>query len=65
LGATDYIGHVFQLAMLILFVGALVLIGVALTGYGSRDRSHEQHPRLPGHETQERRREWERRQFED
>jgi hypothetical protein len=36
-----------------LFIGALTLIGLVLSGYGSPDRSHEPPPRLPGHEVQE------------
>jgi hypothetical protein len=32
------------------FLGALVLMGVVLSGYGSKDRSHEPSPRLPGHQ---------------
>lgn len=31
------------------FTGALLLIGVVLSGYGSKDRSHEPPPELPGH----------------
>lgn len=32
------------------FLGALVLMGAVLSGYGSKDRSHEPSPRLPGHQ---------------
>jgi hypothetical protein len=31
------------------FLGALLLLGVALSGYGSKDRSHLPPPKLPGH----------------
>lgn len=31
------------------FVAALILIGVVLSGYGSKDKSHLPPPELPGH----------------
>jgi len=31
------------------FLGALLLMAVALSGYGSKDRSHLPPPKLPGH----------------
>ena len=33
-----------------LFVVGLFTLGFALSGYGSRDRTHELPPRLPGHD---------------
>lgn len=32
------------------FLGALLLMGFALSGYGSKDRSHQPPPQLPGHQ---------------
>lgn len=32
------------------FVAALILMGVVLTGYGSKDKSHLPPPELPGHQ---------------
>ena len=31
------------------FLAALILMGVALSGYGSKDKSHLPPPELPGH----------------
>lgn len=31
-------------------MGALFLIGIVVSGYGSKDRSHEPPPHLPGHD---------------
>lgn len=31
------------------FLGALILMGLVLSGYGSKDRSHLPPPKLPGH----------------
>ncbi|MDQ3156559.1 MAG: hypothetical protein M3Q98_07545 [Actinomycetota bacterium] len=31
------------------FVGALALMGLVLSGKGSKDRTHEPPPELPGH----------------
>lgn len=43
----------FDLVLLLLLVGGLALIGLALSGFGSRDRSHQPSPHLPGHTIQE------------
>ncbi|MFI5426385.1 hypothetical protein [Aeromicrobium sp. UC242_57] len=43
----------FELVLALLLLAGLALIGLALSGYGSRDRSHEPPPRMPGHEIQE------------
>lgn len=43
----------FNVVLFLLFVVGLALIGLALSGYGSRDRSHEPPPRLPGHDIQD------------
>lgn len=40
----------FTFVLFLLLVGGIVLIGVALSGAGSPDRSHQQPPRLPGHD---------------
>ncbi|AWB93297.1 hypothetical protein C3E78_14370 [Aeromicrobium chenweiae] len=51
IGTTGYRGQVsFTFVLLLLLLAGLVLIGLALTGAGSRDRSHEAPPRLPGHD---------------
>lgn len=39
----------FNIVLLLLFIGGLALLGLALSGYGSPDRSHQTPPRLPGH----------------
>lgn len=39
--------------LFLLFVGGLALIGLALSGFGSPDRSNVAPPRLPGHEIQD------------
>lgn len=44
----------FTVVLLLLLIAGIALLGLALSGYGSRDRSHEQPPRLPGHDFQER-----------
>lgn len=31
------------------FIGALILMGLVLSGKGSKDRSHQPPPTLPGH----------------
>jgi hypothetical protein len=46
-------GH-FTLLVALLFVAGITLMGLALSGYGSSDRSRQQPPRLPGHDTQDR-----------
>lgn len=33
-----------------LFIGAIVLMGLVLSGYGSPDRSRQAPPHLPGHD---------------
>lgn len=43
----------FNIVLLLLLVGGLALMGLALSGYGSRDRSHQESPRLPGHTVQD------------
>jgi len=43
----------FDIVLLLLLIAGVALIGVALSGYGSPDRSHEPPPRLPGHDIQE------------
>lgn len=43
----------FEIVLLLLLIGGVFLIGLALSGYGSPDRSHKPPPRLPGHEVQE------------
>ncbi len=60
-GSWGYRGSVpFHIALLILFAAGIGLIVLSLSGYGSSDRSNQQHPRLPGHDTQERLEQWER-----
>lgn len=49
-----------NVAIVLLFVLGLALVGLALSGYGSADRTHEKHPRLPGHDTQEQLERWKR-----
>lgn len=53
----------FHVVLLLLFIVGIVLIGLAVSGYGSPDRTHEPPPRLPGHDIQDqlRRREAEQR----
>ncbi len=43
----------FELVLILLLAAGIALIGLALSGYGSKDRSHEPPPRLPGHKVQE------------
>ncbi|MET1037153.1 MAG: hypothetical protein ABW075_02700 [Aeromicrobium sp.] len=43
----------FELVLLLLLVAGVALIGLALSGYGSPDRSHRPPPRLPGHDIQD------------
>lgn len=43
----------FELVLLLLLIGGVALIGLAVSGYGSPDRSHEPPPRLPGHDIQD------------
>ena len=44
----------FEIVLLLLLVGGVALLALALSGYGSPDRSHEKPPRMPGHEVDER-----------
>ena len=44
----------FEIVLLLLLIAGVALIGLALSGYGSPDRSHEKPPRMPGHEAEER-----------
>jgi hypothetical protein len=44
----------FEIVLLLLLIIGVALIGLAVSGYGSPDRSHEKPPRLPGHDVQER-----------
>jgi hypothetical protein len=46
-------GH-FTLLVAVLFIAGITLMGLALSGYGSSDRSRQHPPRLPGHDTQDR-----------
>lgn len=43
----------FQIVLLLLLIAGVALIGLALSGYGSPDRSRTPPPRLPGHEIQD------------
>ena len=43
----------FTLLVGLLFIGGVTLMGLALSGYGSSDRTHEHPPRLPGHDVQD------------
>lgn len=43
----------FQVVLLFLLIAGIAVIGLALTGYGSPDRSHAKPPRLPGHDVQD------------
>jgi hypothetical protein len=43
----------FELVLFLLLVAGVALIGFALSGYGSPDRSHRPPPRLPGHDIQD------------
>ena len=44
----------FTLLVGLLIIGGIALMGLALSGYGSSDRSRQHPPRLPGHDTQDR-----------
>lgn len=44
----------FEIVLLLLLIVGVALIGLAVSGYGSPDRSHETPPRLPGHDVQDR-----------
>jgi hypothetical protein len=43
----------FTIVLLLLLIAGLALLGLALSGAGSPDRSHEKSPRLPGHDIQD------------
>jgi hypothetical protein len=43
----------FQIVLLLLLIGGIALLGLAVSGYGSPDRSRTPPPRLPGHEIQD------------
>jgi hypothetical protein len=43
----------FDIVLFLLLAAGVVLIGLALSGYGSTDRSHQPPPRLPGHDVQD------------
>lgn len=43
----------FELVLLLLLIAGIALLGLAVSGYGSPDRSHETPPRLPGHDIQD------------
>jgi hypothetical protein len=43
----------FTIVLFLLLVAGIALMGLALTGYGSTDRSHQKPPRLPGHDVQD------------
>ena len=43
----------FEIVLLLLLIVGVALIGLALSGYGSPDRSHEKPPRMPGHDIEE------------
>jgi hypothetical protein len=43
----------FQIVLLLLLIAGVALLGLAVSGYGSPDRSRQLPPRLPGHEVQE------------
>jgi hypothetical protein len=55
----------FEFVLLLLLIAGVALIGLALSGYGSPDRSRMPPPRLPGHEVQEERARRERNQKPD
>jgi hypothetical protein len=44
----------FTLLVAVLFIGGITLMALALSGYGTKDRSHQSPPRLPGHDVQDR-----------
>ena len=43
----------FTLLVGLLFIGGIALMGLALSGYGSSDRTRQHPPRLPGHDVQD------------
>ncbi len=50
----NHLSHAqFTLLVGLLFLTGIALMGLALSGYGSRDRTHHHPPRLPGHDVQD------------
>jgi hypothetical protein len=50
----NHLSHAhFTLLVGLLFIGGIVLMGLALSGYGSSDRTRQHPPRLPGHDVQD------------
>ena len=50
----NHLSHAqFTLLVGLLFIIGIGLMGLALSGYGTRDRTHHQPPRLPGHDVQD------------
>jgi hypothetical protein len=43
----------FTLLVAALFIAGIALMALALSGYGSSDRTHQRPPRLPGHDVQD------------
>ena len=43
----------FTLLVAVLFLIGITLMGLALSGYGSSDRTHHDPPRLPGHDVED------------
>lgn len=43
----------FTLLVGLLFIIGIGLMGLALSGYGSKDRTRQHPPRLPGHDVQD------------
>ena len=43
----------FHAVLLLLFIAGIALLGFAVSGYGSPDRSDQPAPRLPGHDVQD------------
>jgi hypothetical protein len=43
----------FTLLVGLLFIIGIALMGLALSGYGSKDRTRQHPPRLPGHDVED------------
>lgn len=43
----------FTFLVAVLFIGGVALMGLALSGFGTSDRTHHRPPRLPGHDIQD------------
>ena len=43
----------FTLLVGLLIIGGIALMGLALSGYGSSDRTRQHPPRLPGHDVED------------